>query len=386
MEPVSNNSFSGAENAGSRILSLLRRNVWVSLFVVFPILVAVVYYGFVASDRYVSESRFVIKSPGQRPTASATLANLIQTSGMSPGRDEANEIIEYLRSRNALDDLNKRLPLKKIYGTTDADVLSRFPGALDSDTFEDLYEYYGNAVTPSVDHNSGIVALQVWAFSPKESRDVNAELLLLSERMVNLLNQRAEANAIEEAESRIVAAEGRLKKARLALRIYRNSQDIIDPVRQAAVGLESTNRLIIEQSVVKAQLEQVESAAPDNPAIPALRMKIAALERQINVQSGKIVGTPQAIASKLGEYESLVSEQEFAEQMLTAANAALEQARTDALKQKFYLERVVEPNLPDEPLLPNRLIKILTIAGLALCLYLIGWMLVVGIIEHSPDK
>lgn len=365
---------------------MVRRNVWVSLFVVFPILLAVVYYGFVASDRYVSVSRFVIKSPGQRPTASATLANLIQTSGMSPGRDEANEIIEYLGSRNALDDLNKRLPLKKIYGTPGADMLSRFPGPLGSNTFEDLYEYYGNAVTPSVDNNSGIVALQVWAFSPKESRDVNAQLLLLSERMVNLLNQRAEANAIEEAESRIVAAEGRLKKARLALRIYRNSQDIIDPVRQAAVGLESTNRLIIEQSVVKAQLEQVESAAPDNPAIPALRMKIAALERQINVQSGKIVGTPQAIASKLGEYESLVSEQEFAEQMLTAANAALEQARTDALKQKFYLERVVEPNLPDEPLLPNRFIKILTIAGLALCLYLIGWMLVVGIIEHSPDK
>lgn len=360
--------------------------MWVSLFVVFPILLAVVYYGFIASDRYVSESRFVIKSPGQRPTPTATLANLIQTSGMSPGRDQANEIIEYLRSRNALDDLNQRVPLKKIYGTSDADMLSRFPGAFASDTFEELYEYYGKAVSPSVDHDSGIVALQVWAFSPRESREVNSQLLLLSERMVNLLNQRAEEKAIAEAESRIAVAESRLKNARVAIRIYRNSQDLIDPARQAAAGLESTNRLINEQAVIKAQLEQLERAAPDNPAIPAQRLKIAALERQISVQSGKVVGTPQAIASKLGEYESLLSEQEFAEQMLTAANAALEQARTDALKQKFYLERVVEPNLPDEPLLPNRIIKILTVAGLALCLYLIGWMLVVGIIEHSPDK
>ena len=39
--------------------------------------------------------------------------------------------------------------------------------------------------------------------------------------------------------------------------------------------------------------------------------------------------------------------------MLTAANTALEQARTEAEKQQFYIERVVEPNLPDLPLLPG---------------------------------
>ena len=36
-------------------------------------------------------------------------------------------------------------------------------------------------------------------------------------------------------------------------------------------------------------------------------------------------------------FEKLSVEQEFATQMLTAANASLEQARTDAQKQQFYL-------------------------------------------------
>jgi capsular polysaccharide transport system permease protein len=71
--------------------------------------------------------------------------------------------------------------------------------------------------------------------------------------------------------------------------------------------------------------------------------------------------------------------------MLTAASASLESARTDAQKQQFYLERVVEPNKPDDSTLPHRLRKILIVFGASLCLYFIGWMLVIGVLEHAPE-
>jgi len=98
-----------------------------------------------------------------------------------------------------------------------------------------------------------------------------------------------------------------------------------------------------------------------------------------------VAGSPTGIASKLSTYEKLDVEQEFATQMLTAANANLEQARTEAQKQQYYLERVVEPNIPDDPVLPERLKRILVIFGTSLCLYFIGWMVIVGILEHSPE-
>src|SRR5205814_205485 len=125
---------------------------------------------------------------------------------------------------------------------------------------------------------------------------------------------------------------------------------------------------------------------PRNPAIPALRNRIAAMERGLAAQNGRAVGTSGGIASKIGQYENLMVEQELATQVLTAANASLEQARSEAQRQQFYLERVVEPNLPDDATLPNRLIKILTVAAASLCLYFIGWMFVVGILEHSPEN
>ena len=70
---------------------------------------------------------------------------------------------------------------------------------------------------------------------------------------------------------------------------------------------------------------------------------------------------------------------------MTAANAAREAAREAANRQQFYLERVVNPDKPDMALYPERLRNVLVTAAAALCLYLIGWMLVVGILEHAPE-
>jgi len=367
------------------VLRAMHRYRWFLVVVVLPVLLATIYYGLVASDRYVSESRFVIKSPGQRNMQMGGLASLIQTTGLSAGQEQGNEVIEYLKSRDALAELDKRMAFRKRYETTGADWLSRFPGPFGSSTFEDLYKYYQRAVTPSTEHETGVVVLSTWGFTAKDARDVNEQLLRLSEELVNRLNDRAQNRGITEGERRVQIAEERVRKARLALREYRNSADLLDPARQGAGVIEVSNRLVAEQAVLRAQLDEMERVAPQNPAIPTLRARIATLGTQIDVQNGRAVGTKGGIATKLTQYESLLAEQEFGQQMLTAANASLEQARAEAQKQQFYLERVVEPNLPDDALLPHRFRQILTVAGVALCIYLIGWMLVAGILEHSPD-
>ena len=359
---------------------------WFVATVIVPVLLAVLYYGLIASDRYISESRFVIKAPGQRAAQIGTLANLIQTTGLSAGQEQANEVIEYLRSRDALTQLERNGGFRRSYSVETADFFSRFPQPFYSNSFEDLYKYYGKVVTPRTEHDTGVVVLSVWAFDPTEAQRLNEQLLQLSEGLINRLNDRARTRGIAEGERRVAEAEARVRKARLALREYRNAEALLDPARQAAGVLDVTNRLIAEQAVLRAQVEEMERVAPANPSLPALRARVATLGDQIALQSGRAVGTRGGIASKLGQYESLLAEQEFGQQMLTAANAGLEQARADAQKQQYYLERVVEPNRPDEAELPHRFRQILTVAGVMLCLYLIGWMLVVGILEHSPDS
>lgn len=365
--------------------SWLYRHRFMSVFVGIPTLLAFIYYGFIVTPMYVSYSSFVIKSPNQRPTQSLSLANLVQTTGFGAGSEQTKEILQYLRSRNALNDLQKRINVRDLYAERGADFFSRFPKPFGGTTFEDLFRYYNKRVTAGIDTESNMAVLTVEGFTPEDAHAMNARLLDLSEGLVNRLNERAETRAISEAERRLLQAEERVRNARVSLSAFRNQSNIIDPERQAQGVLEISNRLVSEQAALQAQLDLMVQVAPQNPAIPALRERIAAIGTAIEKQNSRAVGSPRAISSKLATFEKLQVEQEFATQMLTAANASLEQARTESQKQQFYLERVVEPNRPDDPALPNAFRQILTIFAASLCLYFIGWMLVVGILEHSPE-
>jgi len=368
------------------IANFVRRHHWFFLLVVLPVALAAIYYGLIASDQYVSESRFVVKSPNQRGGQVSSIASLIQTTGLSRGQEETNAVLDYIRSRNALSDLEKRMDVRAIFADPNADRLSRYPFPLkDAAMVENLYDYYAGKVETHLDNETGLAVLNVRAFDPVDAQRLNGHLLDLSEFLVNRLNERAYAKQIQEAEARVREAERRVRAARAVLGRFRNSQNIIDPQAQAGGIYGVVMQLTGQRVALQAQLDEAMKVAPANPAIPSLRGRIASINREIEELSGQVVGSGGAIASKLGSYENLLLEQEFAAQNLTAANASLEQARTEAQKQQFYLERVVEPNRPDLALYPKRLIAVLTVAGVTLCLYLIGWMLVVGILEHSPE-
>lgn len=363
-----------------------RLNAWFSIFVLVPILIAILYYGFVASDQYISESRFIVKGRADRPNQLSGIASLVQATGLSSGQEQTSEVIDFIKSRSALTELQRKIDIRGKYDIFGADAFSRYPLFWKLDRFENLYQYYEDKIHTKIDSETGLAVLTVRAFSPSDARQINAALLNLSEALVNRLNEKSRTKAIAEAEQRVLGAQERVRKARLALGQYRNDQQLIDPLKQAGGVLAISDKLISDQAALRAQLELMLRVAPDNPSIPALRGRIAAIGNAIASQNGRAVGKPSALTSKMGGYDNLLVEQEFAAQTLTAASAALEQARTDAQRQQFYLERVVEPNAPDLSRYPQRLWSILTVAGVALCLYFIGWMFVIGIVEHAPEN
>jgi len=369
----------------SRRFAFLVRNRWFLGTVVAPTLLSAGYFGLIASDIYVSESRFVIRSAGQKSVQMPSISNLLQSSGGGDTKDQTNEVLDYIKSRNALEELQRGANIRARYASGQVDVFSRYPGLVRVDAFENLYRYYLHMINARLDSDSGVAVLVAYGFTPSDAREINLRLMAQSERLVNTLNQRSEQRAIAEAQARVVRAQDRVRAARLALGAYRESAAVVDPGKQASGALDVASKLAVDQAALRSQLAQMRQVAPRNPAIPSLAARVAAMDGQIGAQQGQAVGTPGAIAGKMGKFETLQLEQEFATQALAAANTALEQARTEAQKQHFYLERVVEPNLPDYPELPERIKQVLTVAAVSLCLYFMGWMLVVGILEHAPE-
>jgi capsular polysaccharide transport system permease protein len=80
--------------------------------------------------------------------------------------------------------------------------------------------------------------------------------------------------------------------------------------------------------------------------------------------------------------QRLILEKDFADRQLAAAMAALEQARSEALRQQLYIERVAQPQVPDSSLEPDRLRGVLTVFVLGLLFWGIISLLVSGVREH----
>ena len=72
--------------------------------VVIPTLLAILYYGLFASDIYISESRFTVRSPEKStPTG---LGALFKSTGFGNSGDEIYAAQDYVDSRDALKALN----------------------------------------------------------------------------------------------------------------------------------------------------------------------------------------------------------------------------------------------------------------------------------------
>src|SRR6185369_530425 len=67
-----------------------------------------------------------------------------------------------------------------------------------------------------------------------------------------------------------------------------------------------------------------------------------------------MAGGPNSLADRIRVSEELTVAQEAAEKRLLGASLALANARSNADRNRLYLEWISQPNRPDEPLYPRR--------------------------------
>ncbi|HNI66108.1 MAG TPA: hypothetical protein PLK97_10235, partial [Pseudomonadales bacterium] len=72
--------------------------------VVLPTLLALIYYGLLASDVYISESHFVIRSPERQSTS--PLGFLLKGAGFARAEDDAHAVQNFMLSRDAVRALD----------------------------------------------------------------------------------------------------------------------------------------------------------------------------------------------------------------------------------------------------------------------------------------
>jgi len=367
----------------SRLRRLFKRFDAVFIVTVLvPTLVAALYYGMVASDVYISESRFVVRSP-QRPAQSG-LGALLQGTAFSRSQDDTYSVHDYIRSRDALRELDDKLQLRQAFADPAIDVVNRFPGLERWDeSFEALHRHYLKHVLIEYDSVSSISVLRVRAYTGEQSQKINAQLLELGERLVNNMNTRSRQDLIQVAEQEVKAAEQRAKEAAAALAGFRSDSAVFDPERQSAIQLQGEARLREELVAAESQLDQVRRLSPRNPQIGSLEARVQSLRKAIASETARVLGPKGGLSSKSPAYDRLVLEKAFADRQLAGSMAALDTARNEAVRKQLYLERLVQPNLPDNAVEPRRLRAVLTVFLVGLLLWGIVGLVMASVREHQ---
>jgi capsular polysaccharide transport system permease protein len=352
--------------------------------VVLPTLLAIVYYGLVASDVYISESRFVVRSPQKQQQASV-LGALFQGTGFSRSQDDTYSVHDFVLSRDALAELDKTLSVRAAYTSKSVDFINRFPGLDWDDSFEAFFKYYKRRVSVDYDTVSSITTLTVRAYSAEDSKKINDLLLKMGERLVNNLNDRSRQDLIRFAESEVKVAEEKLTAASLALSNFRSNQAVFDTDRQAAFQLQAVGRLREELIGVEAQLTTLKQTSPNNPQIKSLETRAASLRNFIAAESAKVTGAGASFTSKAATFERLTLEKGFADRQLATTMAALETARSEAQRKQLYLERLVQPNLPDKAMEPRRIRSVFMIFVLGLVAWGVLSLVYASVKEHTDN-
>ncbi|MCB2088614.1 MAG: hypothetical protein R3E18_05370 [Sphingomonadaceae bacterium] len=347
--------------------------------VALPTLLAVLYFGLLAEDVYVSESRILVRSPAKPDTS--PLGAVFGSNAITGATEESNAVREFLRSRDALKQINQDGYVSKAYGSSSIFFLDRF-GGLSGDSFEQLFEYFGGKL--AIEDGSSILVLRVRveAFDPEQAREINERLLQRSELLVNTLSERARTDAIGFARKEVEIARDQAKATSLALAKFRDRAGVIDPEMQAKVGLQTISQLQEELIATRTQLLQMRTYTPRASQIPFLKTQVRELEREIAKQTQEIAGGSRSLSANSAKYQELKLASEFAEQQLAVALASQQDAQAEARRKQAYVERIAEPSLPDYATYPKRLRSIFATFVLGLLAWGVLSMLLVGIREH----
>ena len=357
-------------------------NIWFWAIVGLPTLIAGVYYFAIASDLYVSEVKFVVRSPTKTPISA--ISAMLSSSGASAVSEDTYAVHEYLMSRDAVRRLEQEDNLRALLSRPEGDFLTRFPGIwFWRNDFEALYRTYSHFVSVEVDSSTGVSSLNVKAYRPEDAQLIANALLGFSEQLVNALNERARQDSLAAFQREVETTEQKIANIQSELTAYRIKQKMLDPKSASSGPLELLAQMQAQEANAKAQLAEVLKNSPNSPQIPLLRTRLASLEKLIADERAKISGDNNSVATTVADYERLDLQKLLGEKTLASAFASLEAGRLEAQRQQLFLETITQPNLADYPLYPKRLSSFATVVVSCLLAYGIAWLLIASVREHA---
>jgi capsular polysaccharide transport system permease protein len=337
------------------------------------------YWGLFAASRYMSELHVVVESLQGTAATPTDLTALL--TGSSSQQKDILMLRDYLLSADLLRALDAKLKLREHYSGS-YDIFSRLWSK--NASAEWFLRHYRKRVEADYDEYSGLLVIRVQAYSPAMAHAIASALVQEGERFMNELAHKLAREQVAFAEREVAAVSQRLLGARQSVLAYQNEHGLVSPIATVENRSAVAARFEGELSGLHARRRALESyLAPSAPDLVQINMQVRALEQQLAADRARLAssnGKPLNLVAE--EYDRLLMEAGFQQDVYKTALAALERARIDASRTLKKVSVVQEPTMPEFSLEPARLYNVATYLIATLMLTGILHLLIVIIREH----
>ncbi|WP_309475943.1 ABC transporter permease [Pseudomonas sp. B21-031] len=350
--------------------------------VILPMILAAIYYGVFAVDRFVSSAQVVVRQDGSNQGAQVPGLATLLTGANPASREETLYLREYITSMDMMLLLEDKVHWIEQFAAQRSDLFFW----LDKDAQrEDLLNYYQRMVSAHYDETTGLLRVEVQAFTPELSEQMLRVILQASEHFVNEVSHNIAREQMKFAQGELETARLNYATRKTQLLTFQNVNKVLDGGNTA----QSRATIIadLEGQYTKEQAALTEMSfklRADAPQVRQQRQKVEAITQQLAKEKRLLVSSPQGSQLNVvaSQYQQLTLDAGIAEESYKTAVAALDNARIEASKKIRTLVTVVSPNTPQLALYPERLYNLATILLGLLMLYGITRFILASIEDH----
>lgn len=366
------------QETSARFGQQFTRNAFLTL-VCLPATLLAVYYLALASDRYASESKVLVKvTNGNSPKIE--LSFIANAAGM--GMREPLHVRDYILSNDMLNIVDSELKYREEISSHKWDLLSRLSR---NATREEFLEYYRKHVSVHFDEPSSILTIQVDAFTPEYAQKVLASIVKNSEAFLNESNHRLAREQMEFVEKELTQTQNELRKVKQSVLDFQSMHKMMSPKQQAeglvAVMAQLNTDLVKEEATLKGLLSYMD---PRSFEVVQAKTRINALQKQLAAEKARLAGDKTgALTGLAGEFQSLELDLEFTLNKYKAALTALEAARVESFRKQVNIVVIDSPTLPDEALYPRKIFNLATLLVVSCLIFGLVVMVSATVKEHT---
>jgi capsular polysaccharide transport system permease protein len=361
----------------------------IAIFVLLPFLIFSFYQVILASPRYESQAKLIVKEPDGMATLDPAMA-IMSGFGVSSGSSDTELVKAFIYSTDMLTYIDQELSISEHFSSTEYDFFSRLSAEASN---EDKLSFFQDRVLVEIDDQSQIVSVFVQAFTPEFSHLISQTIVARAEWFINEIGHTLAKEQLKFVQQEHALVEKRLKSVKTELLSFQSRHDLLDPQAEGLALQQIAYQLEGQIVIKRTELRTLRTSMSENaPQVLNVLAQLQSMTQQLENERGRLTDQSASeellpeemnlnVSQILAKFSDYKINLELALQAYTSSQVSLEKSRIEAYRQLKYLVIVESPTQPQEAKYPEVFYNISLFLALTLMIFGIGRIVIATVKE-----